>query len=171
VTAAPDYVEPVVGWRVWAVVSRERRILLRSLFYDVLWYPGVAVEAACMRREPLRWLRRSKPPRVCPDEECGCGVHASRSPRRLLPYLETGGRDELWRVIGTVSLWGDVVECEKGWRAGTGYPAHLYVPDALCDSGRTMADPHAVAAELTAYGVPVELFSLHEQDVLAVGVG
>lgn len=174
-TAAPDYVEPAVGWRVWAVVAEGDWIRLRSLFYDTVWHPGLPVQATCLRRRPL-WLPwRSKGPRACPDEECGCGIHASRSPRRLFPYLEAGGGRELWRVLGTVSLWGEVVECEHGWRAATAYPAHLFVPDDLVPAdvfrgfGRPAADPESIAFELASYRVPVEVFSLQSERLRVLG--
>jgi hypothetical protein len=53
-------------------------------------------------------------------------------------------------VIGTVSLWGDVVECERGWRAAFAYPSRLFVP-----LGFPGAAEQAVG--LADYGVPVEL--------------
>ena len=53
-------------------------------------------------------------------------------------------------VIGTVSLWGDVLECERGWRAAFAYPGRLFVP-----LGFPGAAEHAVGLE--DYGVPVEL--------------
>jgi hypothetical protein len=53
-------------------------------------------------------------------------------------------------VIGTVSLWGDVLECERGWRAALAYPSRLFVP-----LGFPGAAERAVGLE--DYGVPVEL--------------
>ena len=53
-------------------------------------------------------------------------------------------------VIGTVSLWGDVLECERGWRAAFAYPSRLFVP-----LGFPGAAEQAVGLE--DYGVPVEL--------------
>jgi hypothetical protein len=39
VNAAPDYIEPIVGWRTWLVVQEGERLRLRSVVYDVLWSP------------------------------------------------------------------------------------------------------------------------------------
>ena len=39
------------------------------------------------------------------------------------------------RVLGRVSLWGDVVECAWGWRASFAYPAQIYVPDRVSRGG------------------------------------
>jgi hypothetical protein len=33
------------------------------------------------------------------------------------------------RVLGTVALWGRVVELEHGWRASHAYPLRLFVDD------------------------------------------
>lgn len=70
-------------------------------------------------------------------------------------------RAAIGAVIGQVSLWGSVVECERGWRASHAYPACLYVP--LGQHGRLSvlsgraADAERLALSLRAYRVPVEL--------------
>lgn len=61
----------------------------------------------------------------------------------------------LHRVIGRVSLWGSVVECEHGWRASHAYPERLYVP-SLHEERETACDASEIARDLTTYGVPVE---------------
>ena len=53
-------------------------------------------------------------------------------------------------MIGTVSLWGGVVECEHGWRAGFAYPREIFVPSLA-------PEPDETAARLGGYGVPVEV--------------
>jgi hypothetical protein len=47
VSAAPDYIEPVVGWRTWLVVQEGEGFRLRSVVYDALW------PAAQRARRPL----------------------------------------------------------------------------------------------------------------------
>jgi hypothetical protein len=51
-------------------------------------------------------------------------------------------------------LWGEVVECERGFRASHAYPLRLYLP-VDC----TAEDRDDVAHALGSYGVPVELLS------------
>jgi hypothetical protein len=55
-------------------------------------------------------------------------------------------------VIGRVSLWGLVVECERGWRAQLAYPERLFVG---CGP-RARDDVHIRAADALErnYGVP-----------------
>ena len=57
-------------------------------------------------------------------------------------------------MIGTVSLWGDVVECERGWRAAFAYPSRIFVPLGVPGAAEQ-------AEGLTDYGVPVELVDTH----------
>jgi hypothetical protein len=68
-------------------------------------------------------------PHEAPDIRCSCGIHAARS-------LATFDRPRpAWPpppVIGTVSLWGTVVEHERGWRARYAYPARLGLVCAMC---------------------------------------
>ena len=58
------------------------------------------------------------------------------------------------RVIGEVSLWGSVVECERGFRASHAYPKRIFIPTDA-DGRRGRLDELAVS--LCEYGVPVEL--------------
>jgi hypothetical protein len=54
-------------------------------------------------------------------------------------------------VVGEVSLWGTVIECEHGYRASLAYPRRIYVP-----SDGAHWDWEKVADDLSAYRVPVE---------------
>ena len=111
---APDYAEPLIGWRVWCVVETRVGLLLASVIHDHVWPVGRETLARCEHSHPA------------PDPECGCGIHAAREPAAVLSYLR--GRDELStvaRVLGRVQLWGRVVEHEDGWRAERAYPLDL----------------------------------------------
>jgi hypothetical protein len=126
----------------------------------------------------LPWRRRSE--HAPPEGGCGCGIYATREPEEAAFYLqERGWGDALsvQRVIGTVSLWGRVTECKRGWRASHAYPQTIYVP-ATRDPEPFGAEPgHEVALALTDYGVPVELLDAdahHPAQVvaaLAAGAG
>jgi hypothetical protein len=61
------------------------------------------------------------------------------------------------RVIGTVSLWGRVVECTRGWRASRAYPKTIYVPATCAPYWLRAERAEEVALGLTEYNVPVEL--------------
>jgi hypothetical protein len=160
VIAAPDYIEPVEAWRIWLVDSGCR---LRSVFFEAGWDPGEPLEAGC-----LRWRRSLRPPwriipstHSAPEERCVCGIYGAASLEDAQRYAAHPlPASALCRVIGRVALWGEVVECETGWRASTAYPACLYVPSYLPMLRRIdpfAPGPEEIAADLARYGVPVEL--------------
>ena len=60
------------------------------------------------------------------------------------------------RVLGRVSLWGDVVEGTRGWRAGRAYPAELWLPQ-ITPAGDEIDGLEAVALDLLDYAVPVHI--------------
>jgi hypothetical protein len=69
--------------------------------------------------------------------------------------LAGAGHGELGRALGEVSLWGRVIECERGFRASLAYPRRLYLPaDGLHRRRGRLVD------DLEAYGVPVEPLSV-----------
>jgi hypothetical protein len=109
-STAPDYVEPVEGWRVWAVVERARQPRLASLYHDAVWQPGEALVGGCLRRRAVPLWRRGRLDSThdTPELACTCGIYAAASPRVVLPYLteSPAGGAELCRVIGRVALWG-----------------------------------------------------------------
>lgn len=144
-TRAPDYAEPIRGWRVWRVAAARGTIRLWSVLYDEPWQPLAPFRAVCV----------SDPAHAAPTTGCACGVHAARSVNRAARYLI--GRDDpeiVHRVFGVVALWGDVFEGVDGWRAELAYPDRLWVP----------ASPRAdeIAGALEAYGVPLELLAVRK---------
>jgi hypothetical protein len=174
---APDYLEPIMGWRGWHVVADEQTTRLSSLIYPTLWPPRRELIATCRHRPflLLRPWRRRPPDHGAPDESCRCGIHATADPEKAAGYLEDSIMHAeplrwpvLHRVVGRVSLWGSIVECEDGWRASHAYPERLYVP-SLPEEPRNRCDARAIVRELMAYGVPVELLECWtREDVAAV---
>jgi hypothetical protein len=163
---APDYVEPTLGWRVWDVVELDGRLRLRSPAFLTVWSPRRELIALCRRSLPaLSWGGLGD--HAAPHARCSCGIYAAKQPAQATSYLthcfpRRGG--VLHRVIGRVSLWDLVVECQRGWRAGRAYPASLYVPSArkrrlpsLFHLTRPLVPAEEIALSLTDYGVPVEL--------------
>jgi hypothetical protein len=132
-----------LGWRAWAVTQTSRGVRLASPLFDHVWLPGEPAVASCLRHEdPVAPVLDAHEVTTLP--ECSCGFHAVRDPADALSYLH--GRDApstLCRVLGEVTLWGEVLQTEAGWRGTLAYPARLYVPDAL------------LAEELAVYGVSV----------------
>lgn len=158
-SAAPDYFQPTIGWRSWDVVNEGEGFRLRSVVYDALWLPRNELIARCLHRTfTLPWRRRSA--HVAPASGCGCGIYATREPGEAASYLDGRSWAEglsVHRVIGTVSLWGCVVECRRGWRASCAYPHRIYVPERRAPYWLRAERPEEIALGLTDYDVPVEL--------------
>jgi hypothetical protein len=164
VSAAPDYCEPVVGWRVWSLAVADGQARLGSHVSPAVWSPGEELVATCdARRRELRRPWRVRPTEhAAPAPGCTCGVHAMGNIRYLTTYLTPADRPYAWlrplvhHVIGRVALWGDVVEGSRGWRAARAYPAEVWLPQLDVDR-RDVAGSEAFALDLADYGVPVHL--------------
>lgn len=159
-TLAPDYIEPVLGWRSWLVVREGEDFRLRSVLYETLWLPRKELVARCLHRRISFPWRKQRVEHAPPAEECACGIYAAREPKEALAYIDGRGwadTQSVHRVIGRVSLWGDVVECERGWRASSAYPRAIYVPPTRAPFWLSVEDAEVIALSLTDYNVPVEL--------------
>jgi len=150
----PDYAEPLLAWRLWEIEAVDGAPRLRSLYRLCFWPVGQPLEARCHAH---RFRLRPRSRHAAPSAMCTCGIYAVRFER--IPKLSLDGGLQRGRslVIGSVSLWGDVVECERGWRAALAYPTGLFVP-------RVCRDAEETAAGLEDYNVPVELI---DADTLA----
>ncbi len=173
-SAAPDYIEPITGWRTWLVVQEGEGFRLRSVVYDALWLPRHELVACCLHRAlPFSWRRRSKHVPPCSRLR----LRHLRGTGAAADYLEGRSRDTLTvhLVIGTVSLWGRVVECTRGWRASFAYPKMIYVPATRAPYWLRAKRAEAVALALTDYDVPVELLDADssgpEEIVAELGAG
>jgi len=119
--------EAIAGWRVWTLGERgdELRLMPAGSGVDA-WDPRHAVKARCGVSTVLRAGIGRHP---APDIRCNCGIYAARS-------LETFARPRpAWPpapVVGVVSLWGTVIEHERGWRAAVAYPARLRLVCSMC---------------------------------------
>lgn len=123
--------EPRVVWRKWTV--QEDDCLLRSIFQDTVWMPRERMEARCLKNQgPLTLAGRQ-----ClhaPMRNCSCGIYATferselgkyGSARKITELSDPAPRKLI--VIGTVSVWGKIVECETGLKAEYAYPYELFV--------------------------------------------
>jgi hypothetical protein len=133
---APDYVEPIIGWRAWLVVDDEGEIRLSSVVHGDVWVPRCELVANCQRSFfcfPRVWRKKPSDHRA-PTEACYCGIYGVRDAEHAAGYLindlwryQPLGWPLLHRAIGRVFLWGSVVESEKGWRASRAYPERIYL--------------------------------------------
>ena len=104
---------------------------------------------------------------MAPAASCRCGIYVACQPVRAAEFLEGYQRSRhqgervVEAVLGRAFLWGEVVECEAGWRAGRAYPAHLYL---LRGAGRGSSSAEMAAQALAAYGVPIELLEARSKE-------
>jgi hypothetical protein len=162
VRLAPDFADPIVGWRTWLVVRRPAGPRLASVVQRTVWEPRRELVCECLApRRRLSFRRRPAHLQGSPDSGCSCGIYASTDAELAGQYVFSGEfecRPALARVIGLVSLWGRVLKCPRGWRAEFAYPARIYIPlheDYAIWSTRV----EELAFALTEYGVPVEVVS------------
>jgi hypothetical protein len=138
--SAPDFAEPLRGWRAWRVMETRAGLRLCSVIYDETWEPGQPFRAMC---------QVAGDEHAAPAAGCKCGIYASRASSHATRYL-VGRNDPLivHRVVGVAALWGDVFEGVDGWRAAFAYPERLWVPHTPAAG--------EIARQLRDYGVPVE---------------
>lgn len=148
---APDYVEPLRAWRLWRVVERDGALLLGSVVKPTVWPVGQTLVARCLHA-PFRLPWRTT--HAAPQASCDCGIYASSLPHAADYARELRPRRAVGWAIGLVSLWGTVVECERGYRASHAYPAEVWVP---WPEDRAGIDRIEVAARLAGYGIAVSL--------------
>jgi hypothetical protein len=158
--------EPIVGWRVWRIergvdrkvsafelatelLEAERRgeprpveqlfrYRLRSLTQPETWPAGRAFLSACTLAE----TQAHEPPHA----SCECGVWALRSResavRVALAYRHSGTAI----ALGGVSLWGRILELERGWRAQYAYPISLALFGGNDEIARDVGEAYRVEA-------------------------
>ncbi|MGI8514607.1 MAG: hypothetical protein ACR2NT_05600 [Acidimicrobiia bacterium] len=154
--AAPDLIEPVIGWRSWAAVALPERTsfgLHSPVWPETLWPPGEALKSQCKVSSHRR-----------PHLSCRCGIYAFKEEpdlRDLAHQVTSPGYkySSTIVVVGEVSLWGKVIEHERGFRAEYAYPRRLMPILPQPWPGPKDADPSwwVIHHELfSAYRVPVE---------------
>jgi hypothetical protein len=115
---------PLLAWRAWTLVETVGGPKLRSVVYAHPWPARRPLRIVC---EPggclgARW----------PAQPHSCGIHAfkDRAGAVAFPSMWEARRftqhvSPTQYVIGQVSLWGRVVEHERGYRAELAYPYAL----------------------------------------------
>jgi hypothetical protein len=146
--------EPIIALRTWNLAISRRRVRLVPVG-DCRrpWPPRRCASARCGR------LHLHHPP----DPACSCGLHAAKD-------IDLLRRTRNPAVIGTVALWGPVIEHELGFRARFGYPQRIRLVCPVCfwqrglegrspvavavargGSATPLCEPHIATAESTAF--------------------
>jgi hypothetical protein len=149
----PDYISPVVGYRVWQWDAAG----LRSLNGEP-WLPGRPLAAGCGAAARGTIVGRAEAVHSAhepPHSDCTCGIYAAKN----IEHLRQSGY-ERYGIHGQVYLWGTVVEHERGWRGQFAYPKSLFLPpDAI---PFTLTEIDARLKTLIAFGTDICIVGDHK---------
>jgi hypothetical protein len=135
--------QPAVGWRYWQVVPDAG--VLRSVSQRRFqWKPGRPLRAWCVTGG-----------HAAPARACDCGVYAATDLQTLKAHGLCLAPERL--VVGTVDLWGRVVDDGDGVRGEFAYPSRLLLVEGIGPGDRS-----SVMDCLAAYGVPVGTIPLED---------
>ncbi|MCL5669707.1 MAG: hypothetical protein M1423_00145 [Acidobacteria bacterium] len=129
IQGVPDFVQPLVGWRAWKVWAPRTGSapcpVFSSVILDTSWVPRrrFTAEHSFDLGAKCHGLLKL---------DCSCGVYAFKDPIEAFIYMMQV-RDRLLGMsvevaLGSVNLWGRVVDCESGYKAQYAYPCHFYLP-------------------------------------------
>ena len=145
--------EIILGWRAWNVQTDSTKPRLWSVTHSATyWVPGEPMVATCGDDSHCP---KSKDGSV-PGEECQCGLYSAKNRKHLtgMGYHRYDADAGTFSVMGTVRLWGKVIEGSQGWRAECGYPHELFVPFEAWRFAKSLGE---------TYGVPVKLNNILAQ--------
>lgn len=123
---AETFVDAIVGWRVWRLCRGPSGPALVAAGAGRGAWPARRALAAGCRRSPSG---QGRPPHRSPERACTCGAYASDTLRSL---VAPGRPFPPLPVVGTVALWGRVIEHARGWRAEYAYPDRVRLLCGVC---------------------------------------
>jgi hypothetical protein len=132
---APDYFEPILGYRKWTVSDN---YLYSPLKLHRRWEPMIARPATCalsddfilaqseFRRRGYSEVELAKIwenlQHKSPAVNCSCGYYAAKA------VVNTMGCGSI-SAIGVVAQWGVLQQYTNGWRSQYAYPKEFYLTD------------------------------------------
>ena len=164
--------EPITAWRIWKVTELKELLLDKSLLrrmadrfdagqnpfagllghrlmpvaHGSYWEPGKH-SASCHVNYYLVSNPHTGP---APAQGCSCGIWAVNSRELAEQTLAEYRRAGAQFALGTVQLWGRIIECQKGYRAEHARPLELevYADQSVADELAEFYGCQAVAKEL-----------------------
>jgi hypothetical protein len=148
--------EPISAWRAWTLTGRTdgSHLRLRPVAgRRHPWPPGARAEATCNHGH----LHQA------PHLECSCGLHGTHG-------VEILRRTKSPAVLGTVSLWGRVVEHDHGYRAQYAYPQHLRLVCLLCFAQWALHGSRPDVVVAVGWGHLIPFCPAHYQTAMRYGL-
>ncbi len=132
--------EPLLGWRIWRVVDDR----ICAVVWGTPWQPRERFEAQCRSEPSTFWIAERLPPaHGTPGAACECGIYAFKTQTEAaLLAQEKVDHDVI--ALGRVSLWGRVLEGERGYRSQYAYPYNLVLLGGSERLARTLRGLYAV---------------------------
>lgn len=109
----PDYVEPLIAYRAWLWNGEH----LRSTYINLVWEKDTIYQAACMGTSPHKYCGFQEVGGELSPHKIGvCGFYSLKSDDPITIANCIGvTADNL--VIGTIEIWGKIVEHSFGYRS------------------------------------------------------
>lgn len=146
-----DRVSAVLGWRLWDFDTQGR--LISPMWIRQVWDVNEPLEAQC----------RPGKRHAAPYEGCACGIYATRTPQEALSAVAVRVRNSQFipagTLLGSVALWGKVIEHEGGFRAQYAYPSALYFTPLTEERTRNLAASYNIVA------LPFEQLNISKQEL------
>jgi hypothetical protein len=117
-------VEPVAGWRVWRLTSVDGEVRLAAVARGSVWPPLRPMGASCPQHAEGE----------VPGADCMCGLYAASTLRALARAGVLANRHV--GVVGSIEMWGRVVEHDRGTRSALAYPSRLRLVCGPCMAER-----------------------------------
>jgi hypothetical protein len=134
----PDSICMMTGWRAWRTASIAGTWRLKALGQETIWEPKKKMEAICKADgvsivDPMGLGSREHP---APFQSCLCGFWAFKNVEMLPEALVGQSHEHGATVIGSIHMWGHVIETDIGFRAEYAYPKELWLlKDGMEDLG------------------------------------
>lgn len=104
---APDYIEPIYGYRVWSLVDGQ----LFSPYRGTVW-DEKPLSASCNNGF-----------HSAPSSDCKCGIYAQHEIKDMVAFAASPRE-----ILGKIQAWGNIEIHEQGFRAEHAQIVNFYHP-------------------------------------------
>jgi len=133
--------------------------LLLAVVWGNEWRPQARFEAECEdAAASVFWQNPPRQPHRAPDARCDCGIYAFKA-RGEADFLAREKTGAALLAVGRASLWGRIIETERGYRAQYAYPYDLELLGGSADIAGELRASYAVDVSLMPAAIPLHVGS------------